>query len=114
MTEKRWIGGNSKRGFEERRSPKDDRTSVDWREFQICVSRVAESRHSTAFLVVPHGCRERLKQCQVRWGWSSDRRRNLRISMTSIERPVKPTKIDLIAGILLIFVCDMLLLSFTF
>ncbi|KAK5971697.1 hypothetical protein GCK32_004087 [Trichostrongylus colubriformis] len=42
------------------------------------------------------------------------RQGNLRVSMISIKPTVKTTKLDLIAGILLIFVCDMLLLSFTF
>ncbi|WKY11003.1 hypothetical protein Q1695_002949 [Nippostrongylus brasiliensis] len=40
------------------------------------------------------------------------RRSNMLIQ--SVDRQPKPTKIDLIAGILLIYVCDMLLLSFTF
>ncbi|VDO30575.1 unnamed protein product [Haemonchus placei] len=42
------------------------------------------------------------------------RRSNMRIPVTPIERLTRSTKLDFIAGIFLLFVCDMLLLSFTF
>ncbi|KAK6754642.1 hypothetical protein RB195_013557 [Necator americanus] len=54
---------------------------------------------------------------EVQNSWPSvgeHRRGSGRISLTTLERPSKTAKLDLIAGILLIFVIDMLLLSFTF
>ncbi|KIH56373.1 hypothetical protein ANCDUO_13445, partial [Ancylostoma duodenale] len=45
---------------------------------------------------------------------SEHQRSSGRISLSTLERPSKTAKLDLIAGILLIFVVDMLLLSFTF
>ncbi|EYC19800.1 hypothetical protein Y032_0023g725 [Ancylostoma ceylanicum] len=45
---------------------------------------------------------------------SEHQRGSGRISLSTLERPSKTAKLDLIAGILLIFVIDMLLLSFTF